>query len=107
MFAIQVSNLFHTLLLLLLTYTLGRTTMKGLRSWWPLVRSFEHHTAGDNFGRWTRRLEEDYQGRLRRIEAGTHTPMTSRQWKNDLKGQKMARDLRANYQKAAREIIRR
>jgi hypothetical protein len=81
--------------------------MKGLRSWWPLVRSFERYrSAGNNFGRWTERLEEDYQKRLRQIEEGKHTPMTARRWRDFLKGQKMARELRAGYQRAANEIIR-
>jgi hypothetical protein len=86
---------------------LGRYTRKGVRSWWPLIRSFEHTSAGENFGRWTQRSEEDYQEKLRQIEEGTHTPITAKKWRDLLRGQKMAKDLRAHYREAATEVITR
>jgi hypothetical protein len=71
-----------------------------------LARTYEKVDCGGNFGRWTPWREQDYQRRLVEIEQKGAQPLPISKWRDKLKGQKKARDMKGATADFADQFIR-
>lgn len=76
-----------------------------IKSWWLLDYNYRLVSCGANYGRWTEHSEREYLKRLAEIERGGQ-PLGANAWRNQLRGLKEVRSLKASIAKHSDQFLR-